>query len=45
VLAIDQWQRWHAGQRVPAEDYLARSPDIAADESAALVLVFGYPFT
>jgi WD40 repeat protein/serine/threonine protein kinase len=41
VLAIDQWQRWHAGQRLPAEDYLARYPAIAADQAAALALVFG----
>jgi WD40 repeat protein len=41
VLAADQWQRWHAGERVAAEDYLARHPGVAADAEAALVLVYG----
>jgi serine/threonine-protein kinase len=41
VLAADQWQRWQAGQRVPAEDYFARHPAVAADPAAALVLVYG----
>jgi WD40 repeat protein/tRNA A-37 threonylcarbamoyl transferase component Bud32 len=41
VLACDQWQRWHAGQRVPAEDYLRRCPDLAADADAALELIYG----
>jgi WD40 repeat protein len=41
VLACDQWQRWHAGQRVPAEDYLRRCPDLAGDADAALELIYG----
>jgi serine/threonine-protein kinase len=41
VLAADQWQRWHAGERVDAEDYFARHPAVAADPAAALVLVYG----
>jgi hypothetical protein len=41
VLAADQWQRWHAGERLPAEDYLARHPAVAADPEAALLLVYG----
>jgi hypothetical protein len=41
ALAIDQWHRWHAGQRLPAEDYLARHPAVAADPAAALALVYG----
>ena len=41
VLAADQWQRWRAGQRVPAEDYLARHPAVAGDPPAALLLVYG----
>ena len=41
VLAADQWQRWRAGERVPAEDYLARHPAVAANPAAALLLVYG----
>jgi WD40 repeat protein len=41
VLACDQWQRWHAGQRVPAEEYLGRCPDLATDAGAALELIYG----
>src|SRR5262249_36313553 len=41
VLAADQWQRWHAGERVRAEDYLARHPAVAADPAAAMLLVYG----
>jgi hypothetical protein len=41
VLAADQWQRWQARERVPAEDYLARHPAVAADAEAALLLVYG----
>src|SRR4051794_23077409 len=41
VLAVDQWRRWHAGERIRAEDYLARYPQVAADASAALALVHG----
>ncbi len=41
VLALDQWRRWQAGERVPAEDYLARFPHVAADPRAALELVHG----
>jgi serine/threonine-protein kinase len=41
VLAADQWQRWHAGQRLPVEDYFARHPTLAADLVAALVLIYG----
>jgi WD40 repeat protein len=41
VLACDQWQRWHAGQRVPAEEYLRRRPDLAADADTALELIYG----
>ena len=31
VLRIDQRARWRRGERVTAESYLARHPDIAAD--------------
>src|SRR5262249_51679184 len=41
VLVVDQWQRWRAGERVRAEDYLARHPAIAADPACALLLVYG----
>src|SRR5438045_748721 len=42
VLArLDQRQRWLAGERVPAEDYLSRYPTLLADEEAALVLILG----
>ena len=41
VLATDQWHRWHAGERLAAEDYFARHPAVGADREAALVLVYG----
>jgi serine/threonine-protein kinase len=41
VLAADQWQRWHAGQRLSVEDYLARHPALAADPTALLALAYG----
>jgi tetratricopeptide (TPR) repeat protein/tRNA A-37 threonylcarbamoyl transferase component Bud32 len=40
VLRVDQRQRWLAGQRVPAEHYLEAFPAAAADEEAALDLVY-----
>jgi hypothetical protein len=41
VLALDQWRRWHAGERVPAEEYLRRCPALADDPGAALEIVYG----
>jgi serine/threonine-protein kinase len=41
VLAVDQWHRWRAGQRLPAEDYLGRCPAVAGDTDAALELIYG----
>jgi hypothetical protein len=41
VLAVDQRQRWHAGERVPAEAYLGRCPALADDVERALELVYG----
>jgi tetratricopeptide (TPR) repeat protein len=41
VLALDQWRRWHAGERVPAESYLERFPQVAATPEAALELIYG----
>jgi hypothetical protein len=40
VLRAEQRQRWQAGDCVPAEDYLARYPDLRADPEAALDLIF-----
>jgi serine/threonine-protein kinase len=40
VLRVDQRQRWQAGQRVPAENYLQRYPQIQADAEAVLDLIF-----
>jgi WD40 repeat protein/predicted Ser/Thr protein kinase len=41
VLGIDQWHRWHAGERVPAEAYLRRYPALEAEAEPALELVYG----
>jgi WD40 repeat protein/tetratricopeptide (TPR) repeat protein len=41
ALAVDQRQRWQAGERIPAEDYLAGQPALAADVERALELVYG----
>jgi serine/threonine-protein kinase len=41
VLAVDQWQRWHAGQRPAAEEYLRRCPALAGDAAAALEVIYG----
>jgi tetratricopeptide (TPR) repeat protein/tRNA A-37 threonylcarbamoyl transferase component Bud32 len=41
VLALDQWQRWHAGQRVPAEEYLGRCPTLAANPDSAVEVIYG----
>jgi tetratricopeptide (TPR) repeat protein len=41
VLAADQWHRWQAGERVTAEDYLARHPAVADDPDAAAWLLYG----
>jgi serine/threonine-protein kinase len=41
ALAVDQWQRWHAGERPEAEDYLRRYPALAADPELALEVVYG----
>jgi serine/threonine protein kinase len=40
VLRVDQRQRWQTGQRVPAEDYLRRHPQLSADPEAVLDLIF-----
>ena len=41
VLCIDQWQRWHHGDRIPAETYLEMHPALASAPDAAFDLVFG----
>jgi hypothetical protein len=41
VLAVDQWRRWHAGEPVPAEEYLRRYPALAANPETVLELVYG----
>jgi predicted Ser/Thr protein kinase len=41
VLRANQRQRWQAGERVPAEDYLRRHPTVAADAEAAIDVVYG----
>jgi WD40 repeat protein/tRNA A-37 threonylcarbamoyl transferase component Bud32 len=40
VLRIDQQQRWLIGQRVTAEQYLKEYPSVAADEEAALDVIY-----
>ena len=37
----DQVRRWHAGQRVPAEAYLARHPRLEGESESAFELVYG----
>jgi predicted Ser/Thr protein kinase len=41
VLRLDQRERWQAGERVPAEEYLRRHPAVAASAEAAVDLVYG----
>jgi predicted Ser/Thr protein kinase len=41
VLRVDQRQRWQSGERVPAENYFQRYPDLRADVEAAVDLVYG----
>jgi tetratricopeptide (TPR) repeat protein len=41
VLAVDQRQRWRAGERPPAEEYLQQYPALRADVERALELVYG----
>ncbi len=40
LLRVDQRQRWQAGQRVPAEDYLRRHPELCSDPEAVLDLIY-----
>jgi hypothetical protein len=40
ILAVDQRERWRAGERVAAEAYLRAYPALQADAEAALELVY-----
>jgi serine/threonine protein kinase len=40
-IYIDQVRRWRAGQRVPAETYLAKYPVIQTDDEATFELIYG----
>jgi tetratricopeptide (TPR) repeat protein len=40
-LCDDQVRRWNAGQRVPAEAYLAQHPMLLNDNEAAFELIYG----
>jgi hypothetical protein len=35
------WQRWHAGERIAAEDYLRRYPALETEPGQALELIYG----
>jgi hypothetical protein len=41
VLRADQRERWQAGERIPAETYLQRHPEVQADPDSALDLIYG----
>src|SRR5262249_49876517 len=41
VLRVDQEQRWRAGERMPAEDYLRLCPALEGERELALELVYG----
>src|SRR5262245_24872194 len=41
LLAVDQWERWRRGERVPAEAYLQQYPALQTDLERALELVYG----
>jgi predicted Ser/Thr protein kinase len=41
VLRVDQRQRWQTGERVLAETYLQRYPNLRANAEAAVDLVYG----
>jgi eukaryotic-like serine/threonine-protein kinase len=40
VVRVDQRQRWQAGERVVAEHYLRRYPDLGTSEEAAVDIIF-----
>src|SRR5579871_3174107 len=41
ALRLEQARRWRQGDRAPAEEYLARRPELAADPEYALEVVYG----
>jgi hypothetical protein len=41
VLRVDQRERWRAGERVPAEEYVGRLPGDPPDAECALDLIYG----
>jgi predicted Ser/Thr protein kinase len=41
VLRVDQRQRWQTGERVLAESYFQRYPNLRADVEAAVDLIYG----
>jgi serine/threonine protein kinase len=41
VVSIDQYERWRAGQRIPAEDYLRLLPAGADTDQAACDVIYG----
>ncbi|HEX3448176.1 MAG TPA: protein kinase, partial [Isosphaeraceae bacterium] len=41
ILCADQANRWRAGERIPAEAYFARHPNLAGDSEGAFELVYG----
>jgi WD40 repeat protein/tRNA A-37 threonylcarbamoyl transferase component Bud32 len=41
VLAADQAERWHRGERIPAEQYLQQYPALRTDEDAVCDVVYG----
>ncbi len=41
ALAVDQWRRWNAGERVPTEDYLSRYPALESEPEQELELIYG----
>ncbi|MFI5457327.1 MAG: protein kinase [Isosphaerales bacterium] len=41
LLCSDQLNRWRAGERIPAEAYLARHPTLHGDGESAFELVYG----
>jgi serine/threonine protein kinase len=41
ALRLEQARRWRQGDRAPAEEYLARHPELATDPEYALEVVFG----
>jgi eukaryotic-like serine/threonine-protein kinase len=40
VLSIDQGQRWQGGERIRAEQYLSRYPELRADPEAVVDLIY-----